>query len=189
MISSSDRFRLTDLYKTKQGRPCNKKAPTQQIILSTNDSHYLLCKEYSSMCNVLKQVYRTIPPIEPLQDLLVTYGEKTDKFVLIRPSTFNRIRYHEKLFPYLHSLEPHFHMSKLTYCTRRPFAYKNFMTLVRQICKLHRIPVVPSIRYDHSNYEMQYSVFFPLPSTKDDSQDESESSEEHSEGSLSQDED
>ena len=38
--------------------------------------------------------------------------------------------------------------------------YKNFVTILRQICKFHHIPFTSTIKYDKSAYDISYSIFF-----------------------------
>jgi hypothetical protein len=40
--------------------------------------------------------------------------------------------------------------------------YKNFVTLIRQVCKYHTVPFTSAIKYAHSDYEIVYSVFLTL---------------------------
>ena len=39
--------------------------------------------------------------------------------------------------------------------------YKNFVTLIRQICKYHHIAFTSVMKYNKSKYEIIYSIFIP----------------------------
>ena len=37
--------------------------------------------------------------------------------------------------------------------------YKNFVTIIRQICKYHHIPFTSNIKYSKSKYEIKYFIY------------------------------
>ena len=45
------------------------------------------------------------------------------------------------------------------YITRK-MNYKNFITIIRQICKYHHFAFASNIKYDKSSYEITYNIYF-----------------------------
>ena len=58
-----------------------------------------------------------------------------------------------------YKIKNHYFPSKQNYVTRK-MTYKNFITILRQICKYHHIPFTSTIKYDKSTYDISYSIFF-----------------------------
>ena len=42
--------------------------------------------------------------------------------------------------------------------------YKNFVTIIRQICKYHHIPFTSSIKYNKSKYDIYYFIYREIKS-------------------------
>ena len=59
------------------------------------------------------------------------------------------------------NLKKYYFKSKHHYL-ERDSTYKNFVTIVRQICKYHHIPFTSDIKYSKSKYEIKYFIYHDL---------------------------
>jgi hypothetical protein len=109
---------------------------------------------------MLSQIFKTSPPMEILFDFLGNVCEnKKNKYVFSK-ANFKKAQLENKLVAFYDNLKPHYYKSKIFYITRE-MIYKNFITLVRQICKHHHIAFTSVMKYNKSKYEIIYSIFIP----------------------------
>ena len=109
------------------------------------------------MCQIFKNKY----PIDKLIDLLnnITYKENKKKLIyLIDNSNYKICQYKNLLNDFLEELKSYYHTSKYFYIERK-ITYSNFITIIRQICKSHNIPIVSKILYEKSTYRMCYYIY------------------------------
>jgi|TARA_B110000495_G_C22971470_1_gene570179 hypothetical protein len=107
------------------------------------------------------QIFKTNPPIDAFLFFFRQFGEfKNNKYILSK-ALFKKAKMKEKIQPYIDLIKPHYYNSKLFYIERK-MTYKNFVTIIRQICKLYAIGFVSSIKYSKSTYEIKYSIFVPM---------------------------
>ena len=70
----------------------------------------------------------------------------------------------KKLQPFLSAFlsdcDNYYLESQKKYITKKPFLYKSFLTVVRQICNNNEIPFFYKLKYMHSSYEIIYYVNF-----------------------------
>ena len=65
-----------------------------------------------------------------------------------------------KLKPFINELEEYYYSSKKGYL-RRSINYKNFVTVIRQLCKYFDMNIHSTIKYSQSNYEIEYIINLP----------------------------
>uniref|UniRef100_A0A6C0ELT4 Uncharacterized protein n=1 Tax=viral metagenome TaxID=1070528 RepID=A0A6C0ELT4_9ZZZZ len=106
------------------------------------------------------QIFKTSPPIVILFDFLGDVCEKQKNKYVFSKSSFKKALIENKLESFYDKLKPHYYQSKLFYITR-DMIYKNFITLIRQICKHHHIAFTSVMKYNKSKYEIIYSIFIP----------------------------
>jgi len=85
--------------------------------------------------------------------------KKKNKYVFSK-ANFKKAQLENKLAAFYDILKPHYYQSKIFYITRE-IVYKNFITLIRQICKYHHIAFTSVMKYNKSKYEIIYSIFIP----------------------------
>ena len=106
------------------------------------------------------QIFKTKPPLNEMIIFLNEYGEyKNDKYILSK-TLFKKAQLNNKIQPFIDLIKHHYYKSKKKYVERK-MTYKNFVTIIRQICKMHEIGFVSSIKYSKSKYEIKYSIFVP----------------------------
>ena len=72
--------------------------------------------------------------------------------------SYKRLRLFKKLDSVLNRLRPHYYESKMFYLTRK-MNYKTFSTIIRQICKYSQLKILSNIKYLHSSYIIEYTIF------------------------------
>ena len=112
---------------------------------------------YSSM----SQVFKYVVPISILTELLDKICESGHEY-LVDNNAYKRMKFHEYHTQFLERLAPYYHFSKRFY-VERECTYTNFMTIVRQICRIYKIEVRSNIHYGDSTYAITYVVAKPIP--------------------------
>ncbi len=110
------------------------------------------------------QIFKTTPPKKILFDFLEAVSEKTKNKYIFSKATFKKGQLEDKINPFCNRLQEHYYTSKEFYVTRN-MTYKNFVTIIRQMCKYHHIAFTSVMKYNKSKYEIIYSIFIPEQST------------------------
>jgi hypothetical protein len=105
------------------------------------------------------QIFKTPIDKEIFFEFLSTCSKKKLKHYEISKTSFKSAVFQNLIQPFCDSIKEYYHISKRHYITRK-MTYKNLITVVRQICKYHHIAFTSQIKYDNSNYEISYSIFF-----------------------------
>ncbi len=63
--------------------------------------------------------------------------------------------FNENINKFVSSLEPYYKKQKKFYITRE-LTYKNFMTILRQLCRSHDIEYTNKIKYINNSYHIEY---------------------------------
>ena len=105
------------------------------------------------------QIFKTTPSKSGLLKFISTYAIKKKDSYLFSKSSFKKAQMEKTVEPFCSSLLPNYHISKQFYLTR-PMDYKNIITVLRQVCKYHKIPFHSAIKYNQSKYEIHYSIDF-----------------------------
>ena len=108
------------------------------------------------------QISKTTPPLNEMIRFLDEHDEYNNKYILSK-TLFKKAKLNNKIQPFVDLIKPHYYNSKLFYVERK-MTYKNFVTIIRQICKLHEIGFISAIKYSKSKYEIKYSIFVPKKS-------------------------
>ncbi len=110
------------------------------------------------------QIFKTSPPKEILFDFLDSICEQNQNKYVFSKANFKKAQLQERIEPFCTNLQPYYYKSKIFYITR-DMTYKNFITLIRQICKYHHIAFTSVMKYNKSKYEIEYSIFIPVQPT------------------------
>lgn len=105
------------------------------------------------------QIFKIPIPKEIFNSFLEENSIIKTNYYLFTKATFKSAQYNEMILPFLNKIKDHYFPSKQKYVTRK-MNYKNFVTILRQICKFHHIPFTSTIKYDKSAYDISYSIFF-----------------------------
>jgi hypothetical protein len=106
---------------------------------------------------MVSQIFKN--PISKIYFLtfISSWCEKKQNSFQLTKSSFKSATFQDLIQPFCESIKDNYHFSKLYYLERK-MTYKNFITIIRQICKYHNIPFTSIIKYDKSNYEIYYSI-------------------------------
>jgi len=104
------------------------------------------------------QLFKKEVPKNISLDFIKKYGRAHKDYYLFSKSSFKKARLEKAIDPFCLSLQPYYHVAKQFYVTRT-MNYKNFITILRQLCKYHHIPLTSTIRYTQSTYEIIYSFY------------------------------
>tara|TARA_Y100001935_G_scaffold148419_1_gene122527 strand:- start:1538 stop:1885 length:348 start_codon:yes stop_codon:yes gene_type:complete len=106
------------------------------------------------------QIFKESPPIKILFDFLDGVCEKQKNKYVFSKANFKKAQMEEKIIPFCEKLKEYYYKSKLFYINRT-MNYKNFITIIRQLCKYHHIAFTSVMKYNKSKYEIIYSIFIP----------------------------
>jgi hypothetical protein len=106
------------------------------------------------------QVFKQIIPDVILFDFLKkNCHEKTKCYYIVNKSSYKKADMNKSLIELCNTIKPYYHTSKMNYIVRS-LNYNNFLTLIRQICNCNKISYESNIKYDRSNYEIYYYIYF-----------------------------
>jgi len=106
----------------------------------------------------MTQIFKQQVPKQILFDFLKEYSNFNNNKYTINNVVFKKYKFEKKIIPFFKSLEKYYHKSKLKYLTRT-INYKNFITVIRQICKNNHIPFTSKIKYINSTYDINYFIY------------------------------
>jgi len=105
------------------------------------------------------QIFKNIIPIDKLFNLLDSLCIKNDKHYFFDSNSFKKGVFTEQINSFLEECKPYYHTSKKKY-TEKKLTYNSFTTVLRQICNSNKIVYTSQIKYDKSNYEIIYYIYF-----------------------------
>jgi len=108
----------------------------------------------------MTQLLKEKPPLIILYNLLdlLCNDESNDDVYIINKMIFKKGEFHKYYDTFLENIQPYYHLSKQYYITRK-LTYSRFMTIVRHICNANNISYSSRIKYDKSNYEINYYIY------------------------------
>jgi hypothetical protein len=108
-----------------------------------------------------KQIFKSVIPNSILINLLDKICELNQTVYMIDTNAYKRMKFHNYHTEFLSNIIEHYHWSKRFY-VEREFTYQSFANILRQICRLHDIPISSSIRYGDSTYIIEYYINKPI---------------------------
>jgi hypothetical protein len=104
------------------------------------------------------QIFKENIPLFLVFSLLdsICFFKDSVSFFLDKPS-YKRGIFTGEIPEFLEKCKPYYHLAKQTYL-ERPTNYNNFTTVIRQICKSHRVPMERKVSYDKSQHQLTYSI-------------------------------
>ena len=105
------------------------------------------------------QIFKNTIPIEKTFNLLDSLCIKNDKHYFFDLNSFKKGLFTEEISKFLEDCKPYYHTSKRKYLEKK-LTYNSFTTVLRQICNYNKITYTSQIKYDKSNYDIIYYVYF-----------------------------
>ena len=103
------------------------------------------------------QIFKTKVDIKILNNFLDKYATKLEKYYLLNKESYKKARMFGDLQHFYNNILSNYFICKQKYITRKK-KYKNFITIIRQICKSHCIPFTSKLLYGKSTYEIEYYI-------------------------------
>ena len=109
------------------------------------------------------QIFKQEVPRQLLVDILHTNCEKQGKSFVFNKNAYKKGYFNGSLPAFLEECKPYYHQSKKKYLERKQ-SYNSCVTILRQLCNLHRIHYTSKIHYLKSSYEIVYYIYlYPTP--------------------------
>ncbi len=105
------------------------------------------------------QIFKNRVPNETLFNLLNKICVKNEKHWVLNTIAFKKGLFDNTINSFFEEIKPYYHISKQKYLERK-LNYNNFTTVIRQVCKFNKITYTSQIKYEKSEYEIIYIIFF-----------------------------
>lgn len=105
------------------------------------------------------QIFKNKIPSENVFNLLESICIKNDKHYFFDSNSFKKGIFTQEIQEFLDDCKPYYHISKKKYLEKK-VTYNSFTTVLRQICNFNKIVFTSQIKYDKSNYEIIYYIYF-----------------------------
>lgn len=105
------------------------------------------------------QLFKTKIPNKLLIDLLDDIAIKSEKCYVLNNNSFKKGVFNNSITKFIEDCKPYYYKSKHKYLDRK-INYNSFITIIRQICKYNKITYISQIKYDRSNYDIVYYIYF-----------------------------
>jgi len=109
------------------------------------------------------QIFKKHISNEVFFELLEKICFKMENCYVVSVDAFRKGVYNEDIQKFLTFCRPYYFISRRKYLDRK-LTYKNFATILRQICNYNKIIYSSEIKYDKSNYSIFYYIFFEASS-------------------------
>ena len=103
------------------------------------------------------QIFKREVPEYLLYNLLEKICLITDKYYYVDFNSYKKMLYLGLDAPFLEELREYYHISKRHYVDRE-LTYSSFTNIIRQLCKSNRHHYESEIKYDHSQYFINYII-------------------------------
>ena len=104
------------------------------------------------------QLFKNKIPKELIHQLIdINFVKEGDNY-LFNKYVFKKMTYEGQIKEFCDCIEPYYHNSKKKYVNKEEHTYKSLATVIRQVCKYHKIDMKSKIKYSNSNYETMYYI-------------------------------
>jgi hypothetical protein len=105
------------------------------------------------------QIFKNKVPDEILINLLSKICIKNDNHFILNNISFKKGLYDNSIEEFFEIIKPCYHASKKKYLERK-LTYNSFTTILRQICNFNKITYTSQIKYDKSEYDIVYYIYY-----------------------------
>jgi len=105
------------------------------------------------------QIFKQQIPTDLLFSLLELVTIKNDKHYTFDVISFKKGVFSQSIADFLIKCKPYYYASKYKYIDRK-LTYNSFTTILRQICNYNKIVYTSQIKYDKSDYNIVYYIYF-----------------------------
>jgi len=104
------------------------------------------------------QLFKYEVPITILWEFLNNNFIEKDTYFVINKFLYKKTEYNSTILAFTTLLKDYYYASKKIYI-ERTMNYKNFLTIIRQLCNAHNINYESRLVYDKSSYEIEYVIY------------------------------
>jgi len=105
------------------------------------------------------QIFKKSIPNELLFNLLDEICLKNEKHYILNSNSFKKGIYTNSISKFIENCKQYYHISKKKYLERK-ITYNSFSTILRQICNYNKITYTSQIKYDKSEYDIIYLIYY-----------------------------
>ena len=105
------------------------------------------------------QIFKRLIPNQLFFDFLDKICNKTEKYYIFNNESYKRAVLNNSIDEFIEECKPCYHISKRFYLERK-MSLGNLTTVVRQICKNNKITFTSKIKYDKSDYSINYFIYY-----------------------------
>ena len=105
------------------------------------------------------QIIKYPIPSQLLFELLDKICLKTDKYYLVDMNAYRKMIFHNYHEEFCKDLKEYYFVSKWFYLNRE-MTHKSLINIIRQICKKNTILFSSQMRYNESNYKIDYLIYY-----------------------------
>jgi hypothetical protein len=107
---------------------------------------------------MVNQIFKNPVPTRILFDLLDKICLKTDKYYHLDMNAYRKLLFHNYHTTFCETIKEYYFLGKQFYVTRE-ITYKSFTNIIRQICKRNVILYTSLMRYNESNYNIDFCIY------------------------------
>ena len=105
------------------------------------------------------QIFKNNIPREFLFELLDEICLKNEKHYTLDIDSFKKGVFKEIIQKFFEKCRQYYHLSKRKYLDKK-LTYNSFTTVLRQICNFNKITYTSQIKYDKSEYDSVYYIYY-----------------------------
>ena len=105
------------------------------------------------------QIFKNPISNQILIKLLDDIAVKSDKCYVLNNNSYKKGMFNNIIIDFINQCIPYYHLSKRKYLERK-LTYNSFITIIRQICNFNKITYKSQLKYDKSNYDIIYYIYF-----------------------------
>jgi hypothetical protein len=106
----------------------------------------------------MSQIFKEIFPCFIFINFIKNISLKEKNKYFFDINLYKKAEFNGNIKLFIDEVKPYYRNSKQFYVERKK-TYKNFLTILRQLCKLHNIKYDTHIKYHHNEYTIEYMFF------------------------------
>lgn len=106
----------------------------------------------------MSQIFKEIFPYFIFINFIKNISLKEKNYYFFDINLYKKAKFNGNIKQFIDEVKPYYRNPKLFYVERIK-TYKNFLTILRQLCKLHNIKYDTHIKYHHNEYTIEYMFF------------------------------
>jgi hypothetical protein len=105
------------------------------------------------------QIFKSAVMNEDVYTFLDGICMKNEKHYTLNKNAYKKGVFTNTIAAFFEKIRPHYHLSKRKYIDKK-LTYNSFTTVIRQICNYNKITFTSQIKYDKSEYDIVYYIYF-----------------------------